>query len=686
MQSLRTPTAAKAVFVALGVWLAAYEAHLLIAVPFATPLFNRYVHDAALLAAASLCGLRALRHRPERLAWALIAGALLSWTLGEIYYTVALWTAKSIPVPSPADIGYLGVYPLAFSGLMVLLRERAKRVGLTLWVDGLIAALVVGALGAALVFEEVLRTIGGRPISIATNLAYPLGDLLLLGIIATGFTLRRWRPDRSALLLGLGILSFWTADSLYLVETAQNTYTQGGIFDAGWWAGITLVALAAWQPTKPMPEQARRENLGTIFVPISFAVVGLGLLVYATLRHVDTLAVGLATAALLGVIARLIITFRENIHLLRASRQEALTDALTGLGNRRHLMIDLERRCSAASVGKPFHLVLFDLDGFKQYNDRFGHPAGDALLVRLSDHFRNAIGPYGSAYRMGGDEFCALIESGESKLEGVISAACIALSEDGEGFIVQTSYGMVLVPAEASSAGEALGIADARLYEDKDQRRVRPHDQTQRALLQVLRERHPDLHRHLSEVAGLSRAVSQRMGLAPEAIEQVVRAAELHDVGKMAIPDTILDKPGPLSRNERTFMERHTLIGERILAAAPALAPIAALVRSSHERYDGDGYPDSLAGEHIPLGSRIVCACDAFNAMTTDRPYAASRSPVEALSEMRRCAGTQFDPQVVVALAATVEADRSGGLAPVEDAVAGSDLRLIEVDRSPARA
>jgi two-component system cell cycle response regulator len=686
MQSPRTPPAVKAVFVALGVWLAAYEAHLLIAAPFASPLFNRYVHDAVLLTAASLCGLRALRRRPERLAWALIAGALLSWTVGEIYYTLALWTAKSIPVPSPADIGYLGVYPLAFSGLMILLRDRARRVGLTLWVDGVIAALVVGALGAAVVFEEVLKTIGGRPISIATNLAYPLGDLLLLGIIATGFTLRRWRPDRSALLLGLGIVAFWTADSLYLVETAQNTYTQGGIFDAGWWAGITLVALAAWQPTKPMPERARRENLGTIFAPISFAVVGLGLLVYATLRHVDALAVGLATAALLGVIVRLIITFRENIHLLQSSRREALTDALTGLGNRRHLMVDLERRCSEEGLRDPFDLVLFDLDGFKLYNDRFGHPAGDALLVRLSDHFRNAIRPYGSAYRMGGDEFCALIESGGSKLESVISAASIALSEDGEGFDVKPSYGTVLVPAEASSAGDALGIADARLYQDKDQRRVRPHDEMQSALLQVLRERHPDLHRHLSEVACLSRAVCQKMGLAPEEIDEVVRAAELHDVGKMAIPDTILDKPGPLNRKERAFMERHTVIGQRILAAAPALETIAGLVRSSHERYDGDGYPDSLAGDRIPLGSRIVFACDAFNAMTTDRPYASRKSHGEALSELRRCAGTQFDPQVVAALAATLEADPSGGLAPVLRAAAGSDPRVTELARSAARA
>jgi two-component system cell cycle response regulator len=652
--SVRMPAAVKVCFAVLGAWLALYELHLLVPVPFADALFGRYVHDALLLVATGLCALRAFRFPAERLAWGLMAGALLSWSLGEIYYTAVLWTAKTIPVPSPADIGYLGVYPLAFSGLIVLLRTRAKHVSATLWVDGVIAALVVAALGAAVVFQEVLATVGGRPVSIATNLAYPLGDLLLLGIVATAYTLRRWKPDRGGLLLGLGIAVFWTADSLYLVETAQNTYTQGGFFDVGWWAGISLIALAAWQPAQPMPTREKRESLRTIAAPIGFALLGLGLLVYGTLYRVNLLAVAFATVALLAVIVRLVMTFRERIQTLELTKGEALTDALTGLGNRRHLMLELDRRFSPGAIPRSFYVVLFDLDGFKLYNDRFGHPAGDALLVRLGGHFRTAVEPYGNAYRIGGDEFCALVDSAESKFESVVRAACTALSEDGDGFEVGTSYGAVYVPTEARSASEALGVADVRLYENKQQRRAAPQDHTRVTLLQMLRELHPHLHEHLSEVADLARAVARHMRLSEEQIDEVVRAAELHDVGKMAIPDTILDKPGPLNDQEREFMERHTLLGERILRTTPALASIAGLVRSSHERYDGAGYPDGLAAERIPLGARIVFACDAFSAMTSDRPYARRKSASEALEEMQRCAGTQFDPRVVAALRASL--------------------------------
>jgi two-component system cell cycle response regulator len=145
------------------------------------------------------------------------------------------------------------------------------------------------------------------------------------------------------------------------------------------------------------------------------------------------------------------------------------------------------------------------------------------------------------------------------------------------------------------------------------------------------------------------------MRLSEEEIDEVVRAAELHDVGKMAIPDTILEKPGPLSDEERAFMVRHTVLGERILRTTPALTSIAGLVRSSHERYDGTGYPDRLAGDRIPLGSRIVFVCDAFSAMTSDRPYARRKSVAEAIDEMERCAGSQFDPRVVLALRASLE-------------------------------
>jgi HD-GYP domain-containing protein (c-di-GMP phosphodiesterase class II) len=145
------------------------------------------------------------------------------------------------------------------------------------------------------------------------------------------------------------------------------------------------------------------------------------------------------------------------------------------------------------------------------------------------------------------------------------------------------------------------------------------------------------------------------MSLLPEELDEMARAAELHDVGKMAIPDEILNKPGPLDRVELGFIRQHTIVGERILAAAPSLSPVARIVRASHERWDGSGYPDGLKGEEIPLPSRIVAACDAYHAMTSDRPYAVAVPQRDALAELRRCAGTHFDPKVVEVLCAEVE-------------------------------
>jgi HD-GYP domain-containing protein (c-di-GMP phosphodiesterase class II) len=170
-------------------------------------------------------------------------------------------------------------------------------------------------------------------------------------------------------------------------------------------------------------------------------------------------------------------------------------------------------------------------------------------------------------------------------------------------------------------------------------------------LLRTLSETRPDLHAHLRGTAKLATAVGRELGMRPDALDEVARAAELHDVGKMAIPDAILEKTGPLDDPEWTFMRRHTIIGERILLAAPALRAAARLVRASHERWDGRGYPDGLAGEDIPLGARVVAACDAYHAMTTDRPHRSRQSRSEALAELYRCAGTQFDPEVVDAFA-----------------------------------
>ena len=187
----------------------------------------------------------------------------------------------------------------------------------------------------------------------------------------------------------------------------------------------------------------------------------------------------------------------------------------------------------------------------------------------------------------------------------------------------------------------------SRLYARKRGGRASAGRQTTDVLLSLLAERHAALGEHLDGVTALCRAVAGHMGLRPEDTVSLLEAAALHDVGKAAIPDEILNKTTALDGDEWSCMRRHTLIGERIMRAAPVLAESARLVRSSHEWFDGGGYPDGLAGAEIPLGARIIAVCDAYDAMVSDRPYRSAMSRQGAVEELRRTAGSQFDPQVV---------------------------------------
>jgi diguanylate cyclase (GGDEF)-like protein len=328
----------------------------------------------------------------------------------------------------------------------------------------------------------------------------------------------------------------------------------------------------------------------------------------------------------------------------RASEQ-AETDPLTHLGNRRKLDHDLARLIPAAADSKPLILSVYDLNGFKDYNDAFGHPAGDALLARFGSRLALAARG-GSAYRLGGDEFCVLLAA-DADLDRVLDATVDALADRGEGWEIDCARGTVLIPAEATDAISALRLADQRLYDAKQTGRRSAGRQSTDVLLQALRERDPDLGSHLHDVGGLTEAVGERLGLQGEELDAIRLAGELHDIGKVAIPDAILSKPGPLEPEEWAIVRQHTLIGERILAAAPALRHVSRLVRSSHESFDGTGYPEGRRGEQIPLGSRIVAVCDAFDAMIGPRPYRLGMSEEGAIAELRTCAGTQFDPRVV---------------------------------------
>jgi two-component system cell cycle response regulator len=609
------------------------------------------VYNALLVLAAAACAARGLTATEERVPWLLLGLAIGLWACGDLYYTFFFSGVDEVPFPSVADAFYLSFYPVAYAALGILLRGRIRQFQGSLWLDGIIGGLVVSAIGAAVVFDAVLTTTGGSKLVIWTNLAYPLFDLLLFALLVGVLALTGWRLDRTWVLIACGFASFGVADSLYLYQTAAGTYVEGRLVDVGWVLATVLLACAAWQPVRKI-EEARNEGWQVLTLPTVFAFVGLGLLVYDHFRPLSPLALALASASVAAVILRAVFTFRERLRLLELSRHEALTDALTGLGNRRRFMRDIEAELGDIDESRPVVLVLLDLDGFKAYNDTFGHPAGDSLLTRLAANLDLAVRGLGRAYRMGGDEFCVVGSAAHDNGAALMDASAAALREEGEGFLVTCSYGSVLLPEEADQISNALRIADGRMYLHKNRHRPSAGRQSIDVLLRALHERDSDLGKHQVDVADLAEAVGRRLRVPADQLETLRQAAELHDIGKIAIPERILSKPGPLTDPEWEFVRRHTVIGERILEAAPALGPAAKLVRSTHEWFDGTGYPDALAGQQIPLGARIIAVCDSFDAMTKERFNAPALTFDEAARELFRCAGTQFDPEVVEAFLA----------------------------------
>ena len=606
--------------------------------------FGRWGYDSIIIGAAVAVLLRAVLMPTERAAWLSLGTGLLLWALGQTYYSIFLYYTYPAPIPSPSDALFLAFYPASYLALVLLLRARSKRVGSFAWVDALIVGLAVAAVAAALIFPPVLEALDGSTLGAVVNLAYPCADLVLLGLVAAAVTTSGWRRQGTWLLIAAALVLFGISDVVYLSVGGQSTEALDAA-SVGWPLAFLLLAWAAWLPSAAVEPTADR-GAGSIVLPVALATAVIGLLAAASFVPIGTAAVGLGVASLLAVLARLAATFSMNTRILASSQREAITDALTGLANRRSLTADLTRAVDVPPDQARL-LVLFDLNGFKSYNDSFGHTAGDGLLKRLAANLATAVKPWGKAYRLGGDEFCILASIAETTPDAIVHAGEAALFEKGPGFSIEASWGMVQLPTEAATSTDALRLADRRMYTAKGRRSDSVLSQTRNVLLGLLREREPELNRHLDSVAGLASALGRALNLDAEDLDVLVRAAEMHDIGKVAIPDEILHKEGPLTDAERALMRKHTLIGERVLAAAPALREVATVVRSTHEHWDGSGYPDKLAGEKIPLGARIILTCDAYSAMTSERPYERTMTSEEALEELRRSAGTQFDPQLV---------------------------------------
>jgi diguanylate cyclase (GGDEF)-like protein len=372
-----------------------------------------------------------------------------------------------------------------------------------------------------------------------------------------------------------------------------------------------------------------------------------------------------------------IVLYRRS---LEASRL-ALTDELTGLGNDRRFAERLERDLERAEVdGKPLALCLLDVDDFKRINDGFGHAAGDRVLAGIAGLLRHG----GEAFRLGGDEFALLLYGRNEESALLIAESVLRRVSEvdyGHGAGVTVSVGLAVFPTHETERTELVRAADSALYRAKASGKNRarafrpelgwlPDEQrldaaTQRSallqaarvLVQLVRARGSDVTEERA-VADLAGRVAARMGLSPEQIELLRLAGMLSDIGKLVLPQALLSKREALSSDERQTLERHPQIGHQILSSLGG-DPVASWVLHHHERWDGLGYPQQLAGERIPLGARILFVADAFGAMTSEQAWRPRLSRDDALRELRRCAGSQFDPAVVEAFDAELASERS---------------------------
>jgi diguanylate cyclase (GGDEF)-like protein/putative nucleotidyltransferase with HDIG domain len=386
------------------------------------------------------------------------------------------------------------------------------------------------------------------------------------------------------------------------------------------------------------------------------------------------------SVALVGPLLAIALYQRSTYRALRAMRL-ALTDPLTGLGNHRAFYDRLQRELATTEVEHvPLTLCLLDIDDFKRrVNDRFGHPAGDRVLAQVASR----LAQHGESFRLGGDEFALLLPGHNEDAAIAVASAIVerieALRVDDVGSVT-VSAGVATFPSQASAPDELVRVADSALYWAKEhgKNRVRLYrpdvvelaelkrlaagpDRAARyraaaSLAQAVDARDTYTGSHSERVADLAARIAERLGCDGEHVELTRLAGSLHDLGKLAIPEEILRKPGPLTDAERLVLERHPQIGFRMLDSL-GVDPVAEWVLHHHERWDGAGYPDGLAGDEIPLGARIILVADAFDAMTSDRVYRPRRSVGDALVELERCAGTQFDPSVVAALGEEIGAD-----------------------------
>ena len=435
--------------------------------PAMSTLFDGWLSSFLVLAGGVGVLARVVLVREERLAWSLIGAGALAWAIGDIYWWLALSGRTEVPVPSIADAFYLAFYPLLYAGLVLLLRARVRRFHASQWLDGLAAALIVAAVGVAALMPPILAANAASDASgVATNLAYPLGDLLVLGLVIALAGLMGWRPGRAVGLLAFGCITFTLADSVYLFEVAAGTYTEGGLFDLFWPLGMVCMGLAAWQPVS-RTQVVRLEGWSVMILPGAVALGAIALLVHDHYTPAAEYSIWLAAAALLVCMARAGLTFRENI-------SQAVTDALTGLPNRRLFHDRVEQAVlRARRQGDRVAVMIVDIDRFKEVNDTLGHHSGDLMLQEIARRLKAAVRSSDTVARLGGDEFAVLLPSvpdaaAAERVAALLGQAIAApILIDGLSLENEASIGITLFPDDGDDLVGLLQRADVAMYTAK---------------------------------------------------------------------------------------------------------------------------------------------------------------------------------------------------------------------------
>jgi diguanylate cyclase (GGDEF)-like protein len=431
--------------------------------------FEIWAYPAVFGLAAALCFARCAAVRPQRFAWAVLGAGLLATGAGDVYWNLVIGDA--VPPPfTPADALWIAFYPACLTGIVLLARARLQKADIGIAVDGLIGALGLCAVGAALVAGAIIAERSLYPEDFAMDAVMLFCDLVLLGGAIAVLTVTGWRPGRTLGLVCGALVMSAVVDGFSIWQGATGAEVKTTGIETLLPAAAVLIGMAAWQPpVKKVP--VATTGLRAIALPAAFACTALVLLAVDVATRINAAAITLAIATLAVVVVRMALALSQQMRLLSASREEAHTDALTGLANRRRLMADLDEVAVRSALGAPHALLLFDLDGFKEFNDWHGHPAGDVLLRRLGERLAEST-DCGRAYRLGGDEFCVVVEGSEHEAQRARSAAVEALSESHDGFEVTSSCGVVVMPRDAATTASVLQLADERLYAEKARRRT----------------------------------------------------------------------------------------------------------------------------------------------------------------------------------------------------------------------